>query len=144
MFALRGWLLAIVGGLLAAYYTDNIDMNELVLRVALPVVALLFLIVESRHVNLVEAVAQRALTLEKRIADARQSGVQTGWYDGPRVSRACQEGAHRKWPRRKMTFVINQPFYIVVILIIILITVSLPSKRKPPQPEAPNAQPAQK
>src|SRR3712207_119724 len=85
MFALRGWLLAIVGGLLAAYYTDNIDMSELVLRIALPIIALLFLIVESRHVNLVEAVAERATTLEKRIADARQSGDQAGWYDGPRV-----------------------------------------------------------
>ena len=144
MFALRGWLLAIVGGLLAAYYTDNIDMSVLVLRIALPMVALLFLIVESRHVNLVEAVAERASTLEKRIADSRRSGIQVGWYDGPRVSKVCKDGANRWWPRRGMTFVLNQPFYIVVILIIILTTVSLPSKRESARPQAPTTQPAQK
>jgi hypothetical protein len=26
MFTLRGWLLTVVGGLLAAYYTDNIEL----------------------------------------------------------------------------------------------------------------------
>lgn len=146
MFVLRGWLLAIVGGLLAAYYTNNIDMSELVLRIALLIIVLLFLVVESRHVNLVEAVVERVTALEKRIVDSRQSADQTrvGWYDGPRVSEACRDGANRWWPRRGMTFVLNQPFYLVVILIVVLTTVSLPSKRELGPPQAPTAQPAQK
>ena len=145
MFALRGWLLAIVGGLLAAYYTENIDMNGLVLRFALLVVALLFLVVESRHVNLVEAVVERVTVLEKGIADSRRSTSQpcVGWYDGPRVSEACQEGANRWWPRRGMTFVLNQPFYFVVILTIFFATVSLPQKGEATPPPVPTEQPAQ-
>lgn len=146
MFALRGWLLAIVGGLLAAYYTNNIDMSELKLRIALLAIVVLFLIVESRHVNLVEAVVERVAALEKRIFDARQSGdrVGAGWYDGPKVSEACQDGATRKWPRNGMTFVLNQPFYVVVVLIIVLTTVSLPSKRESAPPQPPAAQAARK
>ena len=130
MYALRGWLLAIVGGLLAAYYTDNIDMSGLVLRLALVVVVLLFLVVESRHVNLVEAVVERASALEQLIIDVRRSADRSrpSWYDGPRVSEACRDGANRWWPRRGMTFVLNQPFYFVVILIVFLTTLSLPSK----------------
>ena len=107
IFALRGWLLPVVGGLLAAYYTDNIDMSDRVLRLALPTIVLLFLIVETRHVNLVEAVVERVTTLEKRIADSRRSGKQIGWYDGPRVSEVCQDGANRWWPRQGMTFVLQ-------------------------------------
>lgn len=131
MFALRAWLLAIVGGLLASYYTDNIVMSGLVLRIALLMIVLLFLILESRHVNLVEAVVERVSALEKCIVESRQSAGQAiiGWYDGPRVSEACEAGANRWWPRRGMTFVLNLPFYVAVILIIILITVSLPMKR---------------
>jgi hypothetical protein len=72
MFALRGWLLVSIGGLLAAYYTANIDMSALVLRIALLVITLLFLIVESRHVNLVEAVVERATAIEKQITNSRQ------------------------------------------------------------------------
>jgi hypothetical protein len=146
MFALRGWLLAIVGGLLAAYYTNNIDMSEVVLRIALLTIVFLFLVVESRHVNLVEAVVERVTTLEKRIVDSRQSADRdrVGWYDGPRVSEACQNGAERWWPHRGMTFVLNQPFYLVVILIIVLTTVSLPSKRESAPPQAPTAPPTQK
>jgi hypothetical protein len=144
MFALRGWLLAIVGGLLAAYYTNNIEMSELVLRTALLAIVLLFLVVESRHVNLVEAVVERVAALETRIVDSRQSAGRVGWYDGPRVSEACQDGANRWWPRRGMTFVLNQPFYFVVVLIILLTTVSLPSKREPAPAQTSAAQPARK
>ena len=146
MFVLRGWLLAIVGGLLAAYYTDNIDMSELVPRIALLVITLLFLIVESRHVNLVEALVERATVVEQRIADSRRSGGQpvVGWYDGPKVSEACQDGANRWWPRRGMTFVLNQPFYLVVVLIIVVTTLSLPPKRGSTPPPVPPVQPAQK
>jgi len=130
MFALRGWLLAVIGGLLAAYYTANIDMSALVLRVALVGTVLLFLIVESRHVNLIEAVVERAGAIEKLIRDSRRSEGQPviGWYDGPKVSESCQDGANRWWPRSGMTFVLNQPFYLVVIMIIVFTTISLPPK----------------
>jgi len=130
MFVLRGWLLAIVGGLLAAYYTENIDLGASMLRIALLLVTLLFLVVELRHMNLVEAVVERVSRLENAIADSRRSANQSqdGWYDGPKVSEACQEGANRWWPRQGMTFLLNQPFYVVVILIIIFTTVSLPPK----------------
>jgi hypothetical protein len=132
IFTLRGWLLTVVGGLLAAYYTDNIEMSEVVLKIALPGIAFLFLILELRHANLVEAVVERVTALENRIADARQptGELGVGWYDGPKVSEACQEGAHRWWPRHGMTFVLNQAFYVVVILIIVFATVSLPPKLK--------------
>ena len=145
MFTLRGWLLTVVGGLLAAYYTNNIEMSEVVLRVALPVIALLFLVVESRHANLVEAVVERVTALEKRIADSRQLTGQAGvgWYDGPRVSEACQEGANRWWPRHGMTFALNQAFYLVVILIILLVTVSLPPKARSAPSQVPTVQPDQ-
>jgi len=146
MFALRGWLLAIVGGLLAAYYTQNIDMSDLVLRGALLMIVLLFLVVESRHVNLVEAVVERVSALEKRIVASRRSADRSaaGWYDGPKVSETCQDGANRWWPRHGMTFVLNQPFYLVVILIVVVTTVSLPSKRDAAPPRAATAQPVQK
>ena len=132
MFALRGWFLVIVGGLLAGYYTANIDMSAFVLRIALLAIMLLFLIVESRHVNLVEAVVERVIVIEKNIRDSRRTGRQpvVGWYDGPRVSEACQKGAKRWLPQNRMTFVLNQPFYIVVILIVVFITVSLPPKQE--------------
>jgi len=138
MFALRGWLLAIVGGLLAAFYTDSIDMSALLLRIALLTIALLFLLVESRHVNLTEAVVERAEAVEQQITAARGSGKQAqgGWYDGPKVSEACRAGALRWWPRRGMTFLLNLPFYFVVLLIIVMTTLSLPSKRLAEPPPA--------
>lgn len=146
MFALRGWLLVIVGGLLAAYYTANIDMSAVVLRSALLAITLLFLIVESRHVNLVEAVVERVIVIEKNIIDSRRPDSQpaVGWYDGPRVSEACQEGANRWWPRNRMTFVLNQPFYFVVIVIVVFTTVSLPQKQAATPPSVSTVQPDQK
>jgi hypothetical protein len=146
MFALRGWLLAIAGGLLASYSTANIDMSELVLRIALLLMVFLFLVVESRHVNLVEAVVESVTALGKRIVDSRQplNLASTGWYDGPRVSEACLDGVKRWWPRQGMTFALNLPFCLVVVLVVILATVSLPSKRESAPPRAPAAQPGQK
>lgn len=129
MFTLRGWLLAIVGGLLAAYYTENIGMSELLLRIALVAIVLLFLVVESRHVNLFEAAVERATAIERQIVESRQPGnLGAGWYDGPKVGQACLDGARRWWPRRGMTFLLNQPFYLVVILIVVVTTLSLPSR----------------
>jgi len=52
MFALRGWPLAIIGGLLAAYYAEQIDLSAMLLRVALLLVVGVFLVLESRHVIL--------------------------------------------------------------------------------------------
>ena len=131
MYALRGWLLAIIGGLLAAYYTDSIDLHVALLRTALLLVVALFLILESRHVNLVEAVVERAMRVEEEIR-TRNHGTPSDdepWYDGPRVSEACLDGATRKWPKNGMTFVLNQWFYIAVLLVAItLTTVSLPAK----------------
>jgi hypothetical protein len=127
MFALRGWLLTVIGGLLAAYYTRNIAITETTMRIGLPIIAVLFLFIESRHENLVEAVVERALNLEKLIASSRKSGA-TGWYDGPRVSEVCAEGAGRWWPRGGMTFVLYRPFYLVVILIVIVTTIGLPKR----------------
>jgi hypothetical protein len=46
MITLRGWLLTVVGGLLAAYYTNNIEISEAVLCTALPLVTLMFLFLE--------------------------------------------------------------------------------------------------
>jgi uncharacterized membrane protein len=131
MFALRTRLLVIVGGLLTAYSTANIDMSALVLRIALLVITLLFLIVESRHVNLVEVAVERVSAIERHIVDSRrfEGPPIAGWYDGPRVSETCQAGANRWWPRSGMTFVLNQPFYIVVIVIVVFTTVSLPPKQ---------------
>src|SRR5262245_43019540 len=131
IFTLRGWLLTVVGGLLAAYYTNNIAISEVVVKIALPGIAVLFLLIESRHANLVEAVVERIAALEKRIGGARErktGELGVGWYDGPKVSETCQKGANRWWPRPGMTFVLNSAFYVVVILIIVFATVSLPPK----------------
>lgn len=103
-------------------------MNDLVLRISLFVITILFLIVESRHVNVVEALVERAFNLEKQISASRNTLV-VNWYDGPRVSEACQEGVKRWWPRNGMTFVLNQPFYFVVIVVILFTTLSLPPKQ---------------
>jgi len=121
-----------LSALLAAYYTNNIAVSQVVLRAALALVALLFFVLESRHANLVEAVVERVAVVEKRIADARQPTGQAsgGWYDGPKVSDACQEGVNRWWPRPGMTLMLNLTFYLIVILIILLATVSLPPKGK--------------
>ncbi len=132
MFALRGWLLAIVGGLLAAFYTVNIDMSAFMLGTALFLIFLMFLVVESRHVNLVEAVAERAGEIEKQIRLSRQKQGKplSELYDGPRVSVTCRDGAYRLWPKNGMTFILNLPFYVIVIVIIVATTVWLPSKQE--------------
>lgn len=135
MFALRGWLLAVIGGLLAAYYTENIGLEVAVVRIALLLVVALFLVLETRHVNLVEAVVERAGALEKRIRQHRDTPDDARWYDGPRVSEACLDGATRKWPKSGMTFVLNLWFYFAVVLIVVVTTVALPAKR----PAATNA-----
>ncbi|MDH4233644.1 MAG: hypothetical protein OEV15_00715 [Gallionella sp.] len=142
MFALRGWLLTIVGGLLAAYYTNNIQIPEYVIRLGLPSIALLFLFVESRHANLVEAVVERATKLEKLITISRVTidEANNGWYDGPKVSQACEDGAKRLWPREGMTFILYRPFYLVVILIILFTTFSLPQKGETASNKAPGMQ----
>jgi hypothetical protein len=137
MFTLRGWLLAIIGGLLAAYYTENIIIHVYVLRIALVVVALMFLYVELQHMNVVQAVVERVIELEKSIADSRKSKSQpvVDWYDGPKVCEACKEGANRHWPRtRGMTFVLNQSFYIMVIIVILIATLWLPPKQESTPP----------
>jgi hypothetical protein len=144
MFTLRGWLLAIIGGLLAAYYTDNVEMSKPILGIALVLIVVLFLVVESRHVNLVEAVVERATGLEQLIVKSRRDRDQTatGWYEGPKVSEACQDGASRRWPRSGMTFALNQPFYLVVVLVVVVTTASLPAKRSSAPTPAAASQPA--
>jgi len=141
MFALRGWLVTVVGGILIAYYTDNIAMSEIMLRIALPTVAVLFLIVESRHANLVEAVVERVAIIERQIASSRGTGQLE--YDGPKVSEVCDAGAKRLLPHKGMTFALNQAFYAVVIVIVTVATVSLPPKEKPASPPIPTIQPGE-
>ena len=58
MDTIRAWLLAIIGGLLAGYYTANIEISPLELRVALIGITILFLWVETRHVNLIDVLRQ--------------------------------------------------------------------------------------
>jgi hypothetical protein len=130
MFALRGWLLVVLGGLLAAYYTANIHISEILMKVALPIVVVLFLVLESRHTNLVEAVVARSSELENRIRCTLQTpGEKTvGWYDGPKVSQACEDGAKRLWPYAGMTWVFYWPFYVIVFLITLCVALSLPDK----------------
>ena len=142
MFALRGWLLTVVGGVLAAYYTGNIEVDEKYMRLGLPLIALLFLFLELRHTNLVEAVVERVSALEMLITTSREKIRQgdTSWYDGPKVSEACRAGASRWLPRRGMTFVLNLPFYVVVSLISLGATFFLPQKRKPAQAPIPAVQ----
>jgi hypothetical protein len=134
MFTVRGWLLTVVGGLLAAYYTDNIEMKESLLWVALPLVTLLFLFVEIRHLNLIEAVVKRAGEVENLIVTSRKLQNQIGWFDGPKINERCQEGANRFWPRRGMTVLLNLPFYLAVILVIFLLLSSLPPRKKADNP----------
>jgi len=131
MFALRGWLLAVVGGLLVAYYTENIHISEILMQLALPIVVVLFLVLELQHEKLVEAVVDRSYELETHIACSRQPDgkMPVGWYQGPGVNKACEAGA-KHWLRRinGMTWVFYRPFYIVVFLITICVALSLPQK----------------
>ncbi len=61
ILTMRSWLLAIIGGLLAAYYTDNVSMSKPLLGGALMAIAMLFLVVELKHVNLIEALVELEL-----------------------------------------------------------------------------------
>src|SRR5260370_16778342 len=67
MDTLRGWLLAIIGGLLAGYYTANIEISPLGLRVALIGITILFFWLETRHVNLIYPLTYRSSTAEQQI-----------------------------------------------------------------------------
>jgi hypothetical protein len=130
IFTLRGWMLTVLGGLLAAYYTGNIHLNLLVVQIALPTIALLFLWIEVRHSNVVESVVNRAEAVENQVSLAHsQTSENSAWYDGPRVSEACRLGAERVLPQMQMmTFVLNRTFYVVVILISIVVAIALPPK----------------
>lgn len=142
IFTMRSWLLAIIGGLLAAYYTDNISMSKPLLGGALLAIVVLFLVVELKHVNLIEALVERGTDLDALILKARRDGTQAGWYDGPKVSIAAQDGANRRLPRGGMTRTLNLPFYAVVGLVVLGTTLSLPGKRPAAPLVAPAAQPA--
>lgn len=142
MFALRGWLITIIGGLLVAYYTDNVEMSEPALAGALVAVSILFWIVESRHTNLIEAVVERAGVIENQIAGSRQPARDPNWYDGPKVCEACERGVAQIRPFTKMTFKLNLPFYLVVSVIILAVIVSLPPKTQPASAETPTVAPA--
>jgi hypothetical protein len=128
IFTLRGWLITVIGALIAAYYAENIHLDDLALRVALPVVALLFIVMELRHINIVEAVASRATVVEKGLAAARQAASPGWWYDGPKVSETCKEGADRLRPRGGMTLRLYAPVYGVIIAIIVIAMIFLPSR----------------
>lgn len=125
IFTLRGWLLTVLGGLLAAYYTGNLKLDIVVLRAALPVITVLFLVVESRHANVVESVVERSEEVEQQM---RAGSASASWYDGPRVSEACRRGAQRGWPRAGMTFILNRTFYIVVLSIVAVVAFALPAR----------------
>jgi hypothetical protein len=142
IFTIRGWLLTVIGGLLAAYYTQNIELDPVYVRIALPVVAVLFVIVEWRHVNLVESVVERVGDIEKLIADSRRPGRQGDgrWYDGPQVNDVCLEGVRPRFPKYRMTFILNLPFYLTVAVIIGLLAWALPEKGKPAQQQGSAAQ----
>ena len=131
MATLRGWLLAIIGGLLAGFYTENIEIGPWELRVALLGITALFLWVETRHVNLIDAVIERSIAVEEAIQIARRDKLAPGWYNGPKVAEACRDGATRGLlPENKMTWKLNLPFYLVVIIVIGLTVVELPQKSK--------------
>jgi len=134
MFTLRGWMLTVIGGLLAAYYTGNIHLDSVIVRIALFVVAFLFLILDARHTNVVEAVIERVESVEGQIRSARDGGAGASgpWYDGPRINEACRKGSKRVLPRREgMTFKQNQTFYAAVLLVVAVVAVALPPKSFP-------------
>ncbi len=126
-FSLRGWMLTVSGGLLAAYYTGNIHLHLLVIQIALPCVAILFLVIEIRHINLIDAVVARAGIVEGLLRANRQH-PKPNWYDGPRVHEVCKRGAQRVFPQFQMTFMLNMVFYIIVLLIAVVVALGLPPK----------------
>ena len=130
MDTIRAWLLAIIGGLLAGYYTANIQISPLELRVALIGITILFLWVETRHVNLIDAVIERSTKVEREIQTARTHGTAPGWYDGPKLNETAASGVKRRLPLNEMTLKLNLPFYFVVAIVIGLTVVALPQKPK--------------
>jgi len=127
VFALRGWMLTVVGALLAAYYTNNIVIDVIYMRWGLPLVSVIFLLIEMQHNNLVEVIATRVLILEQNIYKARKEGL-LNWYDGPKIAECCRAGARRFLPVHRMTFILNLPFYIATVLIILVISFTMPQK----------------
>lgn len=132
MFTLRGWLLTIIGGLLTAYYTNNLDITEGKLWTALATVTVAFLLLDLRHLNLVEAAVTRVGVVEELIERRSvRSESKFGWYCGPKVNEACQKGARRLLPvARGMTFGQNQLFYAIVIILISVLVSGLPPRKK--------------
>ena len=128
IFSLRGWMLTVMGGLLAAYYTGNIHLQLWIVQLALPAIALLFLFLESRHMNLIESVVERAGTVEQQLREAKLSAGRKLRYDGPRIGESCQVGAKRILPRLQMTLLLNSAFYIIVILISLVVAIGLPAR----------------
>ena len=143
IFTLRGWLITVIGALIAAYYAENIHLNDLALRIALPVVAVLFIVMELRHINIVEAVASRATVVEAGLAAARRAASPGCWYDGPKVSETCKDGADRLRPRDGMTLRLYAPVYGVIIAIIVTAMIFLPSRGSTVPPRPPGAVQAQ-
>ena len=125
IFTLRGWLLAVVGGLLAAYYTENIIIPSYFMSIALVFTVCSFLVIEFQHLNLVEAAAKRAGEVEKQI---QKNGKNNDWYKGPDVSETCKIGAFRFKPVGGMTWRLNLPFYVTVFILILTVSFSLPPK----------------
>jgi hypothetical protein len=140
VFTIRGWMLTVIGALLAAYYTENITLDKIWVQIGLPVLAVLFLLVESRHANIVEAASGRATELENEMVAARHPDgtFKPAWYNGPKIGEICREASSRGWPRMEMTFFLNLPFYIVVIAVIVVVTIFLP-ERKEARNNAPSA-----
>lgn len=130
MFAVRGWFIAIVGGLLVALYSKHFNIDEAALQIALVLLAVLFIIIDSRHVNLIDAVVDRSGALEEKIREARGTGLEDGgrWYDGPLLSEACSQGVHRWRPKEGMTFKLNLVFYCVVFIVVAVAAFLLPPK----------------
>ena len=138
MFSLRGWLLTVAGALLVADHSGTIEIDDKLMRIALPLITFLFLFLEMRHLNLVEAIVERVGKIETDIVRARKTASQNqgastpsaSWYDGPLVSESCLKGVKRWFPCRGMTLVLNLPFYILFLMVSLGASFVLPQKQK--------------
>ena len=118
MFSLRGWLFAALAGVLAAYYSNALELTLVKLLVVITALIFASVYAELRHVILVDAVVTRSGEVERKIADARSkasdANPRPGWYDGPKVHETCGKAVKKMIPQLGMTLVLNMFFYLAL------------------------------
>ena len=131
IFSLRGWLFAAIAGSLAAYFSGNVPFGPGRFLLAIGGLVVIFLLVELRHIVLIDALVKRVGDVEILITRSRANGAFTGWYDGPRVNTTCQQAMQLQnlLPRWRMTLKQNLVYHLGLLAFAIALVALLPSRQ---------------